>query len=163
MRSTGEVMGIDADFPTAFAKAQLAAGTTLPLTGTVFISVRESDHPAILPVAKTLHTASFKIIATAGTAQALKAGGIPVTIIPKLAEGRPNIRDLIKNGQVHLILNTPTKKGPATDEGKIRAMAVMNRVPMITTITGAQATANAIIALQTHGWNVKPLQAYATK
>ena len=160
MRSTGEVMGIDDDFPTAFAKSQLAAGTNLPLKGTVFISVRAGDRAAVVPAARMLHGAGFKLVATEGTLGALTQAGIPATRIPKLAEGRPNIRDLIKNGQVHLIINTPTKKGPATDEGKIRAMAVMNRMPMITTVTGATAAAKAIVALQKQDWSVKPLQAY---
>jgi carbamoyl-phosphate synthase large subunit len=160
MRSTGEVMGIADDFATAFAKSQLASGTNLPLKGTVFISVRSADRDAIVPVGRMLSEAGFKIVATEGTAMTMQAAGVPVTRIPKLSEGRPNIRDLIKNGQVQLILNTPTKKGPATDEGKIRAMAVLNKVPMITTLTGAVATAKAIVALQKSDWGVKPLQAY---
>jgi carbamoyl-phosphate synthase large subunit len=160
MRSTGEVMGIDETFPQAFAKAQLAAGTNLPTKGNVYISVRASDRAAITPVAKQLKDAGFSILASAGTGGALTQAGIPVTIVPKLNEGRPNVRDLIKNGQIQLILNTPTKKGPGTDEGKIRSMAVLNKVPMITTITGANATTQAILSLQKSGWTVKPLQAY---
>jgi carbamoyl-phosphate synthase large subunit len=102
----------------------------------------------------------FQILATSGTHDSLSRGGVGATRINKLAEGRPNIKDYIKNGQVQLIINTPTKKGPATDEGKIRAMSVMNKVPIVTTITGASAAARAIKAIQSGGWGVKPLQAY---
>ncbi len=160
MRSTGEVMGIDVDFPTAFAKAQLAAGTVLPLVGTVFLSVATRDKEGAISVGKSLVAAGFKMVATEGTYKALTAAGIPATRIPKLAEGRPNIRDLIKNRQVQLIINTPTKKGPATDEGKIRALAVTNRVPMLTTMTAALAAVKSIESLQAHGWSVRPLQSY---
>ena len=127
MRSTGEVMGIDDDFPTAFAKSQIAAGTVLPTQGNVFISVREGDKEAMIPVAKKLVACGFSILATSGTLAALRKHDIPAGKISKLAEGRPNINDFIKNGQIQLIINTPTKKGPQTDEGKIRAMAVTNR------------------------------------
>jgi carbamoyl-phosphate synthase large subunit len=160
MRSTGEVMGIDADFPHAFAKSQIAAGTALPTGGIVFISVRNSDKQAILPIAKAFTEMGFEILATGGTYDALKKNEIPATRISKLAEGRPNIKDFIKNGKVQLIINTPTRKGPATDEGKIRAMSVLNKVPIVTTITGASAAARAIKATQSGGWGVKPLQAY---
>jgi carbamoyl-phosphate synthase large subunit len=160
MRSTGEVMGIDQNFPLAYAKSQIAAGTMLPTKGTVFISVRESDKAAILPAAKMLADAGFEIIASEGTAKALLAGGVPAKRIAKLSDGRPNIGDYIKNRKVHLIINTPTKKGPQTDEGKIRAMAVMNKVAIVTTITGANAAARAIQAIQKEEWGVRPLQEY---
>ncbi len=162
MRSTGEVMGIDTDFPHAFAKSQIAAGTVLPSSGNVFISVRSEDKQAIIPIAKALSEMGFEIIATAGTFDALKACDIPATRISKLAEGRPNIKDYIKNGRIQLVINTPTRKGPMTDEGKIRALSVLNKVPIVTTITGASAAAKAIKAIQTGGWSVKPLQAYFT-
>jgi carbamoyl-phosphate synthase large subunit len=160
MRSTGEVMGIDADFPHAFAKSQIAAGTVLPLSGNVYVSVRNEDKEAIVPIAKAFAEMGFQILATGGTHEALGRHGIAATRIPKLAEGRPNIADYIKNGRVQLIINTPTKKGPATDEGKIRAMSVSNKVPIVTTIAGASAAARAIKAIQSGGWGVKPLQAY---
>jgi carbamoyl-phosphate synthase large subunit len=160
MRSTGEVMGIDADFPHAFAKSQIAAGTILPSSGNVFISVRNEDKQAIVPIAKVLSEMGFSIVATGGTHEALTQGGVRTTRISKLAEGRPNIQDFIKNGKVQLIINTPTKKGPMTDEGKIRAMSVLYKVPIVTTIAGASAAARAIKAIQTDGWDVKPLQAY---
>jgi len=160
MRSTGEVMGIDANFPLAFAKSQIAAGGPLPTKGSVFISVNERDKHAILPIARCLVESGFTLLATSGTHADLARHDIPATLIPKLTEGRPNIRDYIKNNQVQLIINTPTKKGPATDEGKIRAMAILNRVPIITTITGATAAARAIKALQEADWTVRPLQDY---
>jgi carbamoyl-phosphate synthase large subunit len=160
MRSTGEVMGIDQNFPMAFAKSQIAAGTMLPTKGTVFISVRDSDKSAIIPAASTLAAEGFEIIATDGTCKALSAGGVPATRIAKLSDGRPNIGDYMKNRQVHLIIPTPTKKGPQTDEGKIRAMAVMNKVAIVTTITGANAVARAIQAMRQEEWGVRPLQEY---
>jgi carbamoyl-phosphate synthase large subunit len=160
MRSTGEVMGIDADFPHAFAKSQIAAGTILPTSGNVFISVRTEDQQAILPIARVLSGMGFQIIATAGTHEALRGADIPATLVAKLSEGRPNIKDYIKNGEIQMIINTPTKKGPATDEGKIRAMSVLNKIPIFTTITAAGAVTRAIKSIQSGGWGVKPLQAY---
>jgi carbamoyl-phosphate synthase large subunit len=163
MRSTGEVMGIDADFPHAFAKSQIAAGTVLPLKGKVFLSVRNEDKEAIVPVARALQEIGFELLATSGTYDVLAKNDVRATCISKLAEGRPNIKDYIKNGQVQLIINTPTKKGPATDEGKIRAMAVLSKVPILTTMTAASAAVRAIKATQTSGWTVKPLQSYFAK
>jgi carbamoyl-phosphate synthase large subunit len=160
MRSTGEVMGIDMNFPLAFAKSQIAAGTVLPTNGNAFISVRGDDKEQIVPIAKMLADAGFDLLATSGTYKVLLRHDIPVTLLSKLGEGRPNIRDLIKNGQVQLIINTPTKKGPQTDEGKIRAMAVLNKVPIVTTITGANAAVKAILELQKGDWGVRPLQEY---
>ncbi|MEA2708305.1 MAG: carbamoyl-phosphate synthase large subunit [Phycisphaerales bacterium] len=161
MRSTGEVMGIDMSFELAFAKSQIAAGTVLPMSGNVFISVRNADKQAIIPVARMLADAGFNLMSTSGTYDALAKAGITATRIPKLSEGRPNIKDLIKNGKIQLIINTPTKKGPATDEGKIRAMSVVHKVPILTTITAANAAARAIVQLQKTGWDVRPLQEYA--
>ncbi|HEX5243389.1 MAG TPA: carbamoyl-phosphate synthase large subunit [Tepidisphaeraceae bacterium] len=160
MRSTGEVMGIDQGFPLAYAKAQIAAGSVLPTKGSVFISVRNGDKEAVVPVAKMLADAGFQILATSGTHEVLSKNDVPTTRIPKLREGRPNIQDQIKNGKVQLIINTPTTKGPQTDEGKIRAMAVLNKVPIVTTITGAHAAARAILAMQKEEWGVRPLQEY---
>jgi carbamoyl-phosphate synthase large subunit len=153
-------MGIDDDFPTAYAKAQIAAGGALPLTGTVFISVNHRHKAEIGEVAKLYEQCGFKIIATGGTYDAIIKAGVKAERINKLAEGRPNVRDYIKNGQVQLLINTPTKKGPTTDEGKIRALSVMNKVPIVTTITAARAAARGIAELQKDGWSVKPLQEY---
>jgi carbamoyl-phosphate synthase large subunit len=163
MRSTGEVMGIDDDFPTAFAKSQIAAGTVLPTKGNIFISVREGDKAGIVPVARKLAACGFTIHATTGTLAVLRQNDIPATKISKLAEGRPNIKDFIKNGQIQLIINTPTRKGPQTDEGKIRALAVLNKIPMITTLTAASAAARAIEAMREKEWGVRPLQSYFAK
>ena len=160
MRSTGEVMGIDRTFPLAYAKSQIAAGSVLPTRGTIYISVRDADKEAVVPVAKSLADQGFELIATAGTHAILAKNDVPATRIHKLAEGRPNIKDYIKNGKVQLIINTPTRKGPQTDEGKIRSMAVLNKVPIVTTITGATAAGRAIAAMQQEEWGVKPLQEY---
>jgi carbamoyl-phosphate synthase large subunit len=160
MRSTGEVMGIDTNFPMAFAKSQVAAGTSLPTEGTIFISVRVADHEAVVPIARSLAEMGFNLLSTTGTHAVLKRHGIPATLIPKLAEGRPNIIDHIKDGKVQLIINTPTKKGPSSDEGKIRASTVIHRVPIVTTLTGAAAAAKAIAAMKRGDWQVRPLQSY---
>jgi len=160
MRSTGEVMGIDVNFPLAYAKAQIAAGTQLPMSGTVFISVRNQDKAAIIPIAKGFEDLGFEILSTAGTYTALHKAGIKARRIPKLSEGRPNIKDIIKNKQVQLLINTPTKKGPQTDEGQIRAMTVMHKTPLITTLTAASATLKAIAELRKGDWSVRPLQEY---
>jgi carbamoyl-phosphate synthase large subunit len=160
MRSTGEVMGIDADFPVAFAKAQMAGGTKIPDSGSVFISMRESDKPAILESAKLLVEMGFTLHATAGTHQWLAQHGIESHQIKKIAEGRPNAQDLIAGGKLNLVFNTPTKKGMTTDEGKLRAAAIRFGVPIITTVTGADAMVKAIAALRHAGWDVCPLQQY---
>ena len=160
MRSTGEVMGIDKNFAVAFAKSQIAAGSALPTSGTVFISVNDRDKQAILQPARVLAQCGLRIIATGGTYDVLRKNAIPCERINKLSDGRPNIRDFIKNGEVQLIINTPTTKGPQTDEGKIRAMAVLHNICQITTITGAVAASKAIPALQAEKWTVRPLQEY---
>ncbi len=160
MRSTGEVMGIDRTFPVAYAKSQMAAGASLPLTGTVYISVRDADKKAIIAPARRLAAAGFDLICTAGTYQALAAAGVPCRRINKLGEGRPNVIDALKNKQVQLLINTPTRKGPTTDEGRIRAAAVLHNIPIITTITGAEAAADAILSLKAGDWSVRCIQEY---
>ncbi|HUO08225.1 MAG TPA: carbamoyl-phosphate synthase large subunit [Phycisphaerae bacterium] len=166
MRSTGEVMGIDKTFPLAFAKSQMAAGGSLPTSGTIYLSVRESDKPKIIPVARKLASLGFKLLATGGTHKAITDSGIPATRVNKIKEGRPNIIDTIKNKEVVLLINTPTTKGPKTDEGQIRAAAVMHKIPIITTMTAAEVATEAIAALKQGsattqgGWTAKPLQDY---
>jgi carbamoyl-phosphate synthase large subunit len=160
MRSTGEVMGIDDTFEIAFAKSQIAAGGALPTNGIVFISVKNDDKTAIIPIARQFQECGFEVIATGGTFDALSKAGINARRIPKLSEGRPNIIDLIKNRQVQLLINTPTRKGPQTDEGKIRAMSVLHKVPIVTTLTGASAAVRAIAAMQKGDWGVRALQEY---
>jgi carbamoyl-phosphate synthase large subunit len=158
MRSTGEVMGIDDDFPMAFAKSQLAASAALPLSGTIFISVADRDKPDIVPVARGLADMGYKLISTRGTAQALRAAGIAVEEVPKLQEGRPNLIDHMKNDQVDLVINTPRGKGARTDEGRIRAAAVAHGVTCITTLPAAQAAVEACRALRQRELTVKSLQ-----
>ena len=161
MRSTGEVMGIDDEFPAGVRQEPDRRGHVLPTKGNVFISVRDARQGGDRSRSRRCWpTRVSDLIATGGTFDVLRKNDIPATRISKLAEGRPNISDYIKNGQVQLIINTPTKKGPQTDEGKIRAMAVLNKVPIVTTITGANAAAKAIEAMQKEDWGVRPLQSY---
>jgi carbamoyl-phosphate synthase large subunit len=158
MRSTGEVMGIADSLPIAFAKSQLAANSALPLSGTVFISVADRDKPEILGVARCLAELGYRLISTRGTAQTLRAAGIDVVQIAKVQEGRPNLIDLMKNGQVALVINTPSGKGARTDEGKIRAAAVAHGVTCITTLAAAQAAVEACKALRQGELTVAALQ-----
>ncbi len=146
MRSTGEVMGIARDFPTAFAKAQAAAGARLPTAGTVFLTVADADKAAATGIATSLHDLGFQIIATRGTAQALQRMGIPVRAINKLGEGSPHVVDWIERGEVDLVINTPVGTGARTDGYEIRSVAVARGIPCITTITGGMAAARAISA-----------------
>ena len=146
MRSTGEVMGIAHDFPTAFAKAQAAAGAKLPPGGTVFITVADGDKPAATGVASLLHDLGFAIVATRGTAQAIRRMGIPVDTINKIGEGSPHVVDLIERGDVGLVINTPVGTGARTDGWEIRSAAVARRIPCITTMAGGMAAARAIAA-----------------
>jgi carbamoyl-phosphate synthase large subunit len=148
MRSTGEVMGIAADFPTAFAKAQAAAGAKLPNQGTVFLTVADSDKPAATGIASILHDLGFEIIATRGTAQSLRRMGIPATQINKLNEGPNNVVDWIERGAVDLVINTPTGTRARSDGYEIRSAAVKRGIPCITTMSGGLAAARAIIAAQ---------------
>jgi carbamoyl-phosphate synthase large subunit len=146
MRSTGEVMGIAADFPTAFAKAQAAAGAQLPNQGTVFITVADGDKPAATGIATALHDLGFRIIATRGTAQAVRRMGIPATEINKLGEGSPHVVDWLERGAVDLVINTPVGTGARADGYEIRSAAVARGIPCITTMAGAVAAARAIAA-----------------
>ncbi|MUL35326.1 carbamoyl-phosphate synthase large subunit [Gloeocapsopsis dulcis] len=162
MRSTGEVMGVDSDFGKAFAKAELGAGETLPRQGTVFVSMSDRDKPLVVPVVKDFIDLGFKVIATDGTRQVLKEHGLDVELILKLHEGRPNVLDSIKNQQIQLIINTPSGEEAQTDARLIRRTALAYKIPIITTIAGAKATAAAIRSLQTTSLNVKALQDYIT-
>ncbi len=130
MRSTGEVMGIARDFPTAFAKAQAAAGSKLPSSGTVFLTVADGDKPAATGIATTLHDLGFEIIATHGTAQALHRMGIPAKPINKIGEGSPHVVDWIERGEVDLVINTPVGTGARTDGYEIRSRRDRPRDPM---------------------------------
>ena len=147
MRSTGEVMGIARDFPTAFAKAQAAAGSQLPSQGTVFITVADGDKPAATVIATTLHDIGFKIVATRGTAQAIRGMGSRVDdVLKKVGEGSPNVVDLIEAGEIDLVINTPTGSGARADGWEIRRAAVARGIPCITTMAGGVAAARAIAA-----------------
>ena len=146
MRSTGEVMGIATDFPTAFGKAQAAAGVALPEKGTIFISVTDSDKPAATQLATRFHDLGFEVIATSGTAQAISRMGIPVRQIKKIGEGSPNVVDCIRGDEVGMVINTPTGSGARTDGYEIRTEAVRHGIPCITTMTGASAASRAIFA-----------------
>ncbi len=161
MRSTGEVMGIDDRFSIAFAKSQMALSLPIPTEGNVFLSLRDADKGLIGPIARDLADMGFNIICTKGTYDVLQSMKITCQLIPKISEGkRPNIIDLIETGQIAMLINTPTRKGQNTDEGKIRAAAILHEVPIYTTITGARAVTIAIKALREKDWAVKPIQEY---
>ena len=163
MRSTGEVMGMDRSLAIALAKAKMAVSRPLPTSGNVFLSVRDSDKTHAIEVARSLVSMGFTVFTTRGTRELLASHSVETKLIRKISEGaRPNIRDLIANGSISLIINTPTKTGAQTDEGRIRATAVEARVPMITTITGARAAVLAIEALRAGTWSVSALQDYFT-
>ncbi|MGD0650472.1 MAG: carbamoyl-phosphate synthase large subunit [Verrucomicrobiia bacterium] len=160
MRSTGEVMGIDEDWGVAYAKSQMAASPALPLSGKVFLSVRDSDKKHAVPIAKEFAAMGFELCATGGTAKVLQESGIKVQLLFKLTEGRPNVLDLIKNGELALVINTPAGKTPRVDEVRIRTAAVAHRVSIMTTLAGAKAAALGIAALRTKGLSVRTIQEY---
>ncbi len=160
MKSTGEVMGIDTNFGAAFWKAQLGAGQNLPFDGNVFLSVKNQDKRNVAFIAKKLSDLGFKIYATRGTAKILANNGIDTTTVNKVSEGRPHVVDMIKNGEIHLIINTPSGRKPKNDEVQIRAGAVQYKIPYTTTISGAQAVVNAIETMKKGDLRVKPLQDY---
>ncbi|MFK7883705.1 MAG: carbamoyl-phosphate synthase large subunit [Phycisphaerales bacterium] len=159
MRSTGEVMGVDVARPIAYMKALLSAGTRLPTEGGVFLSVREQDKQSIVAVARSLMSMGFNVWTTDGTAKLLERHGLRPKVIQKIQAGaRPNVIDLIQNGDIQLVINTPTKTGWMTDEGRIRATAVRLGIPMITTATAAAQAVHAIEALRAGDWRVSALQ-----
>ena len=160
MRSTGEVMGLDADRGTAYAKSQMAANSPLPLSGRVFISVSNSDKKKVAAVAKQFVELGFDIVSTAGTAKVLEEAGLKVERVYKLAEGRPNTLDLLKNREIQLVINTPAGQTPRADEVKIRTTAVYTGTPIMTTLSGARAAARGIAALKKNGYSVKTIQEY---
>jgi carbamoyl-phosphate synthase large subunit len=160
MRSTGEVMGLDVTFEKAFLKSQLAGGTRLPNSGTVFISVRAKDKAAMVAPAAKLVEMGFKVIATRGTAKFLEAQGIPATTVNKVLEGRPHIVDAMKNGEVSLVFNTTEGAQAIADSFELRRTALINRIPYYTTVAGSLASVQAIAALRAGGLEVAPLQSY---
>jgi len=163
MRSTGEVMGVASQFGLAFAKAQLGASQKLPVEGRIFISVSDWFKDELVPVAQSLYQLGFELVATRGTAAAIKSGGIPVIVVNKVSEGRPNLVDRIKNGEIHLVINIPSSRTARDDDQLIRQAAVGYNVPVVTTVSGAKATVSAIAALQSGPLSVNSLQEYHQK
>ena len=160
MKSTGEVMGIDRDFPTAFLKAQLGAGTKLPEGGLLFVSVKDSDKMVILPAIRDMIDSGFRVIATGGTQRFLAAEGLPVERVNKVAEGRPHIVDKIIDGEVSIIFNTTEGWQSLKDSQSIRASALEGKVPYFTTAAASVATARAIASVRASDLEVRPLQDY---
>ena len=160
MRSTGEVMGLDADLGIAYAKSQMAANSPLPLSGKVFISVSDHDKAEVAAVARQFTDLGFELVATSGTAAVLEKAGLKVQRILKLLEGRPNVVDLLKNKDIQLVINTPAGQSPRADEIKIRTTAVYTATPIMTTLSGAKAAALGIAALKESGYSVKTVQEY---
>jgi carbamoyl-phosphate synthase large subunit len=160
MRSTGEVMGLDADLGTAYAKSQMAANAPLPMSGRVFISVSDAHKSEVPGVAKQFAELGFELVSTSGTAAILEKAGLKVQRILKLSEGRPNAVDLLKNREIQLVINTPSGQLPRADEVKIRTTAVYTNTPIMTTLSGAKAAALGIAALKKNGYSVKTIQEY---
>jgi carbamoyl-phosphate synthase large subunit len=160
MKSTGEVMGMDVDLGLAYAKSQMAAPPPLPTGGNVFVSVKDSDKQAVVPVVREFVRLGFGIIATAGTFEVLAGAKIPVTKVFKLREGRPNVLDRVKNGDINFIINTPSGKIPREDEVRIRNASLAQRIPIMTTVRAALASANGIRSLQKRKLRVRSLQEY---
>ena len=160
MKSTGEVMGMDVDLGLAYAKSQMAAPPPLPKKGKVFVSVKDTDKEAVIPVAREFVKLGFEIISTSGTAKALSKGKIKVTKVFKIHEGRPNVLDRIKNGDINFIINTPSGKIPREHEVVIRNAALAAKIPIMTTVRAALASANGIRSLQKRKVQVRSLQEY---
>ena len=160
MRSTGEVMGIDADLGIAFAKAQAAAKPGLPVKGNVFLSVKDADKPGAVELAKQLADLGFSLFSTSGTAAILKENGLPVTRLAKISEGRPTAVDMIKNGDIQMVVNTPGGMIPRRDENSIRAASYAHNVCIMTTISGARAALQGLHALNREEMGVRPIQKY---
>jgi carbamoyl-phosphate synthase large subunit len=163
MRSTGEVMGLDRDFAMAFGKSQIGAGTPLPSSGTVFVSVRDSDKDRVIAPLKDLAAMGFKIIATRGTKRHLEANGVQCEVVNKVLEGRPHIVDAMKNRDVALVFNTTEGAKALSDSKDIRRTALLNHIPYYTTLAGALAVTRAIAALKAGSVQVAPLQNYSKR
>ena len=160
MRSTGEVMGLDADLGVAYAKSQMAANSPLPVGGKVFMSVSEAHKKNVGEIGKQFVDLGFQLVATQGTADVLEKAGLKVERTLKVLQGRPNIVDLLKNKEIQLVINTPSGAAPREDEIKIRTTAVLTGTPIITTLSGAKAAVMAIAALKKSGYAVKTVQEY---
>jgi carbamoyl-phosphate synthase large subunit len=160
MRSTGEVMGLDADLGIAYAKSQMAANSPLPMSGRVFISVSDADKDQVAEIARQFTDLGFEIVSTGGTARVLQEAGLKVSPVFKISEGRPNSLDLLKNRTIQLVINTPAGQTPRADEVKIRTTAVYTGTPIMTTLSGARAAALGIAAIKKNGYGVKTVQEY---
>jgi len=160
MRSTGEVMGMDESFGMAYAKAQMAAGNALPTSGTVFLSVNDRDKANLVPIARDLAAQGFALLGTSGTAAYLREHGLSVRTVLKVSEGRPNGADLIINGEIDLVINTPLGSRSISDEHRLRQASIAHGVPVLTTLSAAKAAAQAIRALRQGDLRVKSLQEY---
>jgi carbamoyl-phosphate synthase large subunit len=160
MRSTGEVMGLDRSFAMAFGKAQLGAGNDLPRDGVVYVSVRDEDKPRVTEACRRLVGAGYRILASDGTARHLVAQGVAAERINKVAEGRPHVEDAIRNRQVQLVINTTEGAKAVSDSKPIRRAALMQKVPYFTTVKGAVAVADALVALKNGELEVHTLQSY---
>jgi carbamoyl-phosphate synthase large subunit len=160
MKSTGEVMGGASTFGSAFAKAQLGAGLRLPSDGAAFISVNNHDKPSVVPIARDLQDLGFRLVATRGTANFLRAHGLDAEIVFKVNEGRPHVGDEILNNRIQLVINTPLGRESFFDDRTVRRIALIPGLPSITTLTGASAAVNAIRAIHSEGLSVRALQEY---
>ncbi len=161
MRSTGEVMGIDASYPLAFAKAMLAAGIELPTSGKVLVSVNDPDKPRVVSIARDLHDMGFEIYSTVGTRQVLIEHGVPAQLVSKHADHHePFLLEMIQKGRLDLLINTPIHTGSASDEGRWRVASIQSRIPLITTLSGARAAVGAIRAMRSNKISVRALQDY---
>ena len=164
MRSTGEAMGFADSFGMAFAKAQIAADSGLPLDGAIFVTVNDSDKPTVVPIVRRFHELGFRILATAGTQAYLRARGVPAESVRKVHVGRPNAIDLLVSGDIQLLINTPL--GKFTQAGRLHAIrraALVHRIPYTTTMSAASAACDAIIALRSRTGSVRSLQAWHPK
>jgi carbamoyl-phosphate synthase large subunit len=153
-------MGIDADFGRAFAKSQLASGATIPDAGIVFISVKDSDKAAMIGLGRRLVDLGFALVATRGTARALQDAGIETKVVNKVLEGRPNVVDAMKNGEIQLVFNTTEGAQATADSFSLRRTALLCRIPYYTTVAGARAAVEGIAALKAGSLDVTPLQSY---
>jgi len=162
MRSTGEVMGLDRDYEVAFAKSQLGSGNKVPVSGTAFISVKDTDKPRVLEAARRLAAMGFRLIATGGTQRFLVEQGVACEKVNKVLEGRPHIVDAMKNGSVQLVFNTTEGASALEDSKSIRQAALLGRIPYYTTLAGCLAATGGIAAMRSGGLEVRPLQDYHT-
>jgi len=153
-------MGLDAELGVAYAKSQMAAGGPLPLQGRVFLSVSDEHKPEVASVAREFADLGFELVSTGGTASVLEKAGLKVRRVFKLSEGRPHTVDLLKNGEIQMVINTPSGQIPRADEIKIRTTAVYTNTPIMTTLSGAKAAAKGISALKRGGYTVRTLQEY---